>query len=119
MQPADTAQLRSRSNGLCACLLLVLALCSLVPADAPAADQSKGFAVRGNTDAQKSALARIAAPSFPAPFAFSAPRAEMPAFSPTEFRTRKQGLPEAATAGGAVSPAQCGAAVGHVKALCP
>lgn len=103
MEPVDTAQLRPRSKGLCECMLLVLVLYSVVPGDASAADQPKYPAARGVADAQKAALAKIAAPFFPAPFAFSAPRAEMSAFSPTEFRPRRQGLLESAAAGSEAS----------------
>lgn len=99
MEPVDIAQQRPRGNGLCECMLLMLALYSMVPGDASAADQPKSLAARGVADAQKAALAKIAAPFFPAPFALSAPRAEMSAFSPTEFRPRKPGLLESAAAG--------------------
>ena len=94
------AQLRSRSNGLCECLLVALTLYCLVPGDASAGEQSENPDARRNTDTQKAARAQIAMPyfpaPFPAPFTFSAPRAEMPVFSPTEFRPRKPGLLDAA-----------------------
>jgi hypothetical protein len=104
MEPVD-AQLRSRSNGLCECLLAALALYSLVPGNASAGDEPQNPDARRNGDTQKTALAHIAAPSLaaprlPAPFAFSAPRAEVPVFSPTEFRPRKQGLLGAAAVRG-------------------
>ena len=95
MEPIE-AQLRSRSKGLCECLLVALTLYCLVPADASADEQSQTPGARRNADTRKAARAQIAAPSFPAPFAFSAPRAEMPVFSATEFRPRKPGLLEAA-----------------------
>jgi hypothetical protein len=97
MEPIE-AQWRSRSNGLCECLLVTLALCCLAPRDASAGDQPQGTDARRRTDVQKPVRAQIAAPSFPAPFAFSAPGAEARVFSPTEFRPRKQGL-EAAEPG--------------------
>jgi hypothetical protein len=96
MEPIE-AQWRPRSNGLCECLLVALALYSLAPRDASAGDQPQSTDARRNLDVQKPARAPIAAPSFPAPFAFSAPRAETQVFSPTEFRPRKRGL-EAADA---------------------
>jgi hypothetical protein len=100
MEPIE-AQPRSRSNGLCECLLVALTLYCLVPDDASAGDRQQNPDARRDADTQKAARAQIAAPSlpaqsFPAPFAFSAPRAEMPVFSPTEFRPRKPGLLEAA-----------------------
>jgi hypothetical protein len=98
MEPVDEARRRSRSNGLCECLLSALALYSLAPGTAAAGDQPQSPDARRNAGTQKNALAQIAAP-FPAPFAISATRAEMPVFSPTEFRTRKPGLLEAAAAG--------------------
>jgi hypothetical protein len=97
MEPIE-AQWRSRSNGLCECLLVALALYSLAPRDALAGDQPQSTDARRSSDVQKPARAPIAAPSFPAPFAFSAPRAETQVFSPTEFRPRKPGL-HAADAG--------------------
>jgi hypothetical protein len=100
------AQPRSRGNGLCECLLVALTLYCLVPDDASAGDRPQNPDARRDADTQKAARAQIGAPlfpaqsfpaqSFPAPFAFSAPRAEMPVFSPTEFRPRKPGLLEAA-----------------------
>jgi hypothetical protein len=95
MEPVDEAQRRSRSNGLCECLVVALALYSLVPNNASAGDQPQSPDARRKADAQKTALAQFAAP---APFAFSAPRADINAFSATEFRPRKQGLLEAAAA---------------------
>lgn len=90
MEPIE-AQRRSRSNGLCECLLAALALYSLAPGNASAGDhQSPGE--RHNADTQETVRAQIAAPSFPAPFAFSVANAETRAFSPTEFRPRKPGL---------------------------
>jgi hypothetical protein len=97
MEPIE-AQRRSRSNGLCECLLAALALYSLAPSNASAGDQPQSPRARHNADPQKTAGSQNAAPSFPAPFAFAAPRVETPAFSPTEFRPRRQGLLEAADA---------------------
>jgi hypothetical protein len=102
MEPIE-AQPRSRSKGLCECLLVALTLYCLVPGDASAGEQPQNSDSRRNADTQRAARAQIAAPSFPAPFAFSAPRAEMPEFSPTEFRPRKPGLFEAAAASSEVS----------------
>jgi hypothetical protein len=96
MEPIE-AQWRSRSNGLCECLLVALALYSLAPRDASAGDQPQSSDARRSTDAQKPARAQIAALSFPAPFAFSAPGVETQVFSPTEFRPRKQSLEAADT----------------------
>jgi hypothetical protein len=98
MEPVDESHRRSRSKGLCECLVVALLLYSLVPDKASAGDQPQSPDVRRNTDAQKTALAQIGAPSFPAPFAYSAPRAQRDVFSLTEFRPRKQGLLEAAGA---------------------
>jgi hypothetical protein len=95
MEPIE-AQPRSRSNGLCECLLVALALYGLVPGNASAGDQPQHLDVRLNADTLRAARSQIAAPSFPAPFAFSAPRAEMPLFSATEFRPRRPGLLDAA-----------------------
>jgi hypothetical protein len=95
MEPIE-AQPRSRGNGLCECLLMALALYCLVPDDASAGDRPQNPDARRDLDTQKAARAQIGAQSFPAPFAFSAPRAEMPLFSPTEFRPRKPGMLEAA-----------------------
>jgi hypothetical protein len=95
MEPVEE-QRRSCSNGLCECLPLALVLYSLVPGNASAGDQPQSSAARRNADTQKTALPQLGA--FPAPFAFSAPRAEMQVFSPGEFRPRKQGLLEAAAA---------------------
>jgi hypothetical protein len=103
MEPVDQAQRRSRSNGLCECLVMALALYSLAPDRASAGDQPQSPDARRNLDPQKIALAQIAAPSFPAPYVFSAPRVEIPLFSQTEFRPRKQGLLEAAAARGEAS----------------
>jgi len=97
MEPIE-AQRRSRSNGICECLLAALALYSLAAGNASAGDQQSSDA-RHIANAQKTMRAQIAAPPFPAPFAFSAPRVETPAFSATEFRPRKPGLPGAADAG--------------------
>ena len=94
MEPLE-AQPRSRSNGLCECLVVALALYALVPRDAAAGDQPQSRDTRRNADTQKAVRAQIAAPAFPTPFAFPAPP-EMPAFSPTEFRPRKPGLLEEA-----------------------
>jgi hypothetical protein len=96
MEPLE-AQRRSRSNGLCECLLAALALYGLAPGSASAGDQLRSPAARQNANMQKTVRAQIAAPSFPAPFAFSA-LPEMPVFSSTEFRPRKPGLLEAAEA---------------------
>ena len=98
MEPVDEARRRSRSNGLCECLLSALALYSLAPGSASAGDQPQSPDARRNVGPQKNALAQITAP-FPASFAISAPRAAMPVFSSTEFRPRKHGLLEAAAAG--------------------
>ena len=105
MEPIE-AQPRSSSNGLCECLLVALTLYCLVPAEASAGDRPQTPGARRDADTQKAARAQIAAQSFPAqpfpaqpfpaPFVFYAPRAEMPVFSPTEFRARKPGLLEAA-----------------------
>jgi hypothetical protein len=103
MEPVDEAQRRSRSKGLCECLVVGLMLYSLVPDCASAGDQPQSGDARRNTDARHTAPAQIAAPSLPAPFIFSAPRAEAPLFSPTEFRPRRQGLLEAAAARSEVS----------------
>ena len=94
MEPVE-AQPRSRSNGLCECLLVALALYVLAPRNAAAGEQPQSRDGRQNTDTQKAVRAQIAVPSFPAPFALSAPP-EMPVFSPTEFRPRKPGLLEEA-----------------------
>jgi hypothetical protein len=104
MEPIE-AQWRSRSNGLCECLLVALALYSLAPRDASAGDQTQSTDARRGSDVQDvqmPARAQIATPSYPARFAFSAPRAEAQVFSPTEFRPRKQSL-ETAAAGSEVS----------------
>jgi hypothetical protein len=95
MEPIK-AQPRSRSNGLCECLLMALTLYCLAPGGASAGERPQTTDARRGADTQKAARAQIAAPSFPAPFAFSAPRAEMPVFWPTEFRPRKSGLLETA-----------------------
>jgi hypothetical protein len=95
MEPIE-AQPWSRSNGLCECLLMALTLYCLVPGGASAGERPQTPDARRDADTQKAARAQIAAPSLPAPFAFSAPRAEMPVFSATEFRPRKPGLLEAA-----------------------
>jgi hypothetical protein len=95
MEPIE-AQWRSRSNGLCECLLVALALYSLAPRDASAGDQPQSTDTRRSSDVQTPARAQIATQSYPARFAFSAPGAETQVFSPTEFRPRKQGLETAA-----------------------
>jgi hypothetical protein len=95
MEPIEAPQ-RSRSNGLCECLLVALTLYCLVPGAAAAGDRPQTPGARRDADTLRAARAQIAAPSFPAPFAFSAPHPEMPVFSPTEFRPRKPGLLEAA-----------------------
>jgi hypothetical protein len=93
MEPVE-AQQRSRSNGLCECLLVALTLYVLAPRDAAAGDQAQSRDdARQNLYTQKAVRAQIAAPSFPAPFAFSA-MPDMPVFSPTEFRPRKPGMLE-------------------------
>lgn len=89
------AQPRSRSSGLCECLLVALALYVLAPRDAAAGEPAQSRDARQNAEIQKAVRAQIAAPSIPAPFALSAPP-EMPAFSPREFRPRKPGLLEEA-----------------------
>ena len=98
MEPIE-AQRRSRSNGLCECLVLTLGLYGMVPGNASAGDQPQSTDARSSTDAQKRTRVQIAAPSFPEPFAFAAPRAEAQVFSPTEFRPRKPGLGIATVAG--------------------
>jgi hypothetical protein len=98
MEPVDETRRWSRSNGFCECQLLALVLYGLVPGTASAGEQPQGADPRRNADPQKAALAHIAAPSLPAPFTFATPPAALPAFSPTEFRPRKQGLLEAAGA---------------------
>ena len=95
MEPLEP-QRPSRSN--CECLLVALLFYSLAPGNASAADQPPSPDARGNTDMRKTTLLQIATPSVPAPFALSAPRAELQVFSPTEFRARKQGLLQAAAA---------------------
>jgi hypothetical protein len=85
MEPIE-AQRWSRSSG-CECLVVALAL--LLPGIASAGEQPINFDMRYSTDMQKAARVQIAAPSFPASFAFSAPRLEAPEFSPSEFRARK------------------------------
>jgi hypothetical protein len=102
MEPIEP-QPRSRSKGLCECLLVALALHSLVPGNASAADQPQNPDARRNAEVQKAARAQIAAPSFPAPFALSAPGVETQVFSPTDFRPRKPGLLEAAAVRGEAS----------------
>src|SRR5271170_8086415 len=98
MEPFDGAQWRSSSNRLRVCPLMALVLYSLVPGDASAGDQPQNADARRRTDVQNLARAQIAAPSFAAPFAFSASTAETPAFSPTEFRPRKPALEAVAVA---------------------
>src|SRR5579864_1884414 len=93
MEPVE-AQRRSRSN--CECLVAALVLYSLVPGNASAGDQTLPES-RRNSDTQKTALAHLATPWFPAPLAFSAPRPEMQTFSPTEFRPRRRDLLETAS----------------------
>jgi hypothetical protein len=78
MEPIE-AQWRSRSNGLCECLLVALALYSLAPRDASAGDQPQSTDARRSSDVQTTARTQIA-PSFPARFAFSAPGAETQVF---------------------------------------
>lgn len=98
MGAVDEAQRWSRGNGMRECLLMALVLYSLVPGDAAASDSPQSPAARRNADAQTLGRAQIVAPSYPAPFVFVAPRAEVQAFSPTEFRARKPGLLEATAA---------------------
>src|ERR1700722_4474331 len=90
MEAVNEAQRPSRGNAVCECLLTALVLYGLAPGDASAGDspQSRNGP---RPDAQAVARAQIAAPWYPAPFAFVAPR-EAQAFSPTEFRARKPGL---------------------------
>jgi hypothetical protein len=95
MEPIE-AQRRARSNGLCECLVLALGLYGLAPGNASAGDQPQIPDARLHADVQKRARLQIAAPSFPEPFAFAAPRAEGQEFSPTEFRPRKSGVGVAA-----------------------
>ena len=87
MEPIK-AQRRSRSNGLCECLLTALAFYGLAPGSASAGDQQSPDA-QHDSDTQRTVRAQIAVPSFPAPFAFAMPNAETRTFSPTEFRPRK------------------------------
>jgi hypothetical protein len=96
MEPVDETQRRSRGNGLCECLLMTLVLYSLVPAEASAGEQPQAADARRRVEAQKATRSQFAMPSFPAEFAIAVPRAETPAFSPTEFRPRRAALPEAA-----------------------
>ncbi len=96
------AQRWRRSHGLCECLLGALALYSLAPGNACADGQLKTADARRSTDAQKNLLARSAAEPWPAAFSLSTPP-QTPAFSPTEFRPRKAGLPDAAPATGRAS----------------
>jgi hypothetical protein len=98
MEAVDGVPQRSRSKGMRECLLIGLVLYGLVPGDASASDSPQISAGRRNTDAQTSTRTQLAAPAYPAPFAFAAPRPEVQAFSPTEFRARKPGLLEAASA---------------------
>jgi hypothetical protein len=89
MEPIE-AQRRSLSNG-CECLLVALAL--LLPGgNASAGEQPLNYDLRYHADMQGAARAQISAPSFPASFAFSAPRSEAQEFSPSEFRARKADL---------------------------
>lgn len=101
MEPIE-AQRRSRRNGLCECLLAALALYGLAPGNACAGDQLQSPDAWRNANTQKTLRAQIAAPSIPAPFAFSA-LPEVPVFSPTEFRPRKPVLLGARDAGSAAS----------------
>jgi hypothetical protein len=98
MDAVDGMPRRSRSKGMRECLLMGLVLHGLVPGDASASDSPQILAARRIADAQTPARAQIAAPSYPAPFAFAAPHAEVQAYSPTEFRARKPGLLETASA---------------------
>jgi hypothetical protein len=97
MEPVDGAQRRSRGNGLRECLLLGLVLSSLGPRHAAAGDPAQSRNGHSDADLRIGARVPLASPSFPAPFAFSAPPA-MPAFSPSEFRPRKPGPFEDAAA---------------------
>jgi hypothetical protein len=98
MEAVDEVRRRSRGNGVRECLLTALVLYSLAPGDASANDSPQGPDGRRNADARSVARAQIAAPSYPAPFAFVAPHAEAQVFSPTEFRARKPGMLEAGAA---------------------
>jgi hypothetical protein len=98
MEAVDGVPRKLRSKGMRECLLMGLVLYGLVPGDASAGDSLQMPAARGIADAQIAASAQIAAPLYPAPFAFTAPHAEVQAYSPTEFRARKPGLLEAAAA---------------------
>jgi hypothetical protein len=98
MEPVDGVQRRSRGNAMREGLLMALVLYSLAPADASAGDQPQSPDARRNADVQKPARVQLAAPLFPAPFAFSSPGTESQAYSLTEFRPRKPGLLEAAAA---------------------
>jgi hypothetical protein len=101
MEPIE-AQRRPCSNGLRECLLTALMFYSLAPGDASAGDRPQSPDARRIADPHELARSR-AAPSFLAPFDFSEPRAESRVFSPTEFRPRRPGLPEAGAARGEVS----------------
>lgn len=98
MKAVDEARRRSRSNEVRECALLALLLYSLVPGDVSAGDSPQSGAVRRNSDLQTLTHAQIAAPLYPAPFAFVAPRSEAQAFSPTQFRARQPGMLEAGVA---------------------
>ena len=88
-------QRRPLGNGLRECLLMALVLYTLAPGDASAGDQPQNRDARLDAEALKGAHVPLAAASFPLPFALSAPSAERPTYSPTEFRPRNPGLFEA------------------------
>jgi hypothetical protein len=98
MKPVEQARRRApTSKEMRGCALMALLLYCL-PADASAGDSPQSPEPRRNTQVPIPMRAQIAAPSYPAPFAFVAPHAEAQAFAPTEFRTRRPGLLEASAA---------------------
>jgi hypothetical protein len=96
MKPVDKVRRWSHGNEVRACALLAL-LGGLVWGDASAGDSPQSPGAR-NTQMQTLARAQIAAPSYPAPFAFVAPHIEAQVFAPTEFRARRPGPLETAAA---------------------
>jgi hypothetical protein len=97
MKRVDEARRRSRSNEVRECALLALLLYTLVPGDAAAVDSPQNAAER-HLEMPTIARTQIGAPSYPAPFAFVAPRSEAQTFSATQFRARRPGLLEAGAA---------------------
>jgi uncharacterized caspase-like protein len=93
MEPSE-AQRRSRGN--CECMFAALALYSVAWSNACAGNELRSAEARHNADLEKAVREQMAAASFPAPFAFTAPGAQTPVFSSTEFRPRKSGLPATA-----------------------